>query len=75
MRGGKVLMADYCKQCSIKWFGEDFHDLAGMSTAEDTRKGMYAVVICEGCGYVLVDHEGTCVSTNCPEGHGGKDGE
>lgn len=47
-------MADFCKQCSIATFGEDFGDLAGCSTAEQTFE-----YLCEGCGeYVPVDPEG-----------------
>lgn len=64
-------MADFCKQCSYATFGKDFGELAGLSTAEDTSKGLYPVVICEGCGTVQVDHTGTCVSSDCLEGHTG----
>jgi hypothetical protein len=58
-------MADFCKQCSIDMFGEDFGDLAGVSKPEDTFQHKYAVVICEGCGCIQVDHEGQCVTENC----------
>ena len=51
-------MADFCKQCSIEIFCEDFGDMAGISTPEDTAKGFYARVLCEGCGLILVDHTG-----------------
>lgn len=63
-------MADFCKQCSEAEFGEDFGDLAGLSTPEDTAKGLYAVVLCEGCGPTQVDHEGKCVCNDCMEKHG-----
>jgi len=63
-------MADFCKQCSIDHFGEDLGDLSGLSSEEDTRKGMYAVVICEGCGPCQVDHTGKCVSKDCLCKHG-----
>lgn len=53
-------MADFCKQCSIEQFGEDFGDLAGLCDYDND-----AVVICEGCGFINVDHEGTCVSAYC----------
>ena len=52
-------MADFCKQCSIREFGEDFRDLAGIC-----QPGALAWVICEGCKdhvrwpYILVNHEG-----------------
>ena len=58
-------MADFCKQCSIDLFGQDFHDMKGLSTEEDTKKGLFAVVLCEGCGPCQVDHEGNCISTDC----------
>lgn len=62
-------MADFCKQCSMDYFGEDMRELAGQTTEDDTRAELYAEVICEGCGFIQVDHEGRCVSLNC-EVHG-----
>jgi len=63
-------MADFCKQCSIKIFGEDFKELAGITKKEDADKNMYVPVICEGCGFIQVDPEGRCVTENCLEyGH------
>ena len=56
-------MADFCKQCSVMLFGEDFHDLADLCP-----EGMFATVICEGCGVIQVDHTGACVSKDCLEG-------
>ena len=58
-------MADFCKQCSIDHFGQDFRELAGLSKPQDTANKLYANVICEGCGHIQVDHEGVCVTTNC----------
>ena len=55
-------MADFCKQCSIEHFGEDFGDLKGCTTKEDWAKGLAAIVICEGCGIIQVDPEGSCIS-------------
>lgn len=44
-------MADFCKQCSEKLFGEDFGDMANI--ADEAR------VLCEGCGdYILVNMKG-----------------
>lgn len=65
-------MADYCKQCSINLFDLDYRELAKLSKPEDTEKGIYAEVICEGCGFTYVDHEGICVNPNCMEQHGKK---
>jgi len=62
-------MAEFCKQCSIEIFGEDYGDFKGLSTIENTEHDMGVVVICEGCGCVVVDHEGYCISSDCPK-HG-----
>jgi len=59
-------MADFCKQCLKFLFDIDTGDLAGLSTAKDTKKGLYASALCESCGVTLVDHEGTCVYIGCP---------
>lgn len=49
-------MADFCKKCSIKMFGQDFGDIRA------SKEGEFAVAICEGHGkYVVVDHEGEIV--------------
>ena len=67
-------MADFCKQCSIDIFGEDFRELAGITTQEGWNDGKAAVVLCEGCGPIQVDPDGNCVSENCycqgKAGHG-----
>lgn len=63
-------MAEFCKQCSTAIFGEDFGELAGLSTADDTAQGLYALVICEGCGPTQVDHDGACIAPDCIEKHG-----
>jgi len=62
-------MADFCRQCSIKIFGEDFGDLDDLGCP--LPAGMGYQVICEGCGPILVTHEGVCVSKACLERHGG----
>ena len=48
-------MADFCKQCLIELFGEDTGDLAGLCKEDEL-----VAALCEGCGYCVVDHEGTC---------------
>lgn len=65
-------MADFCKQCSIEIFGEDIGDHAGHSTIDDTAKGLFPVVICEGCGFTQVDHTGKCVAVDCHKAHGAR---
>ena len=57
-------MADFCKQCSIALYDKDFGDLAGLCTKCDNGKGLYATVLCEGCGPIQVTWDGTCIS-NC----------
>jgi len=53
-------MADFCSQCSIRNFGEDLGDLANITT-----EGHYINVICEGCGFTVVDYRGVCVADRC----------
>lgn len=62
-------MSDFCKQCSEKLMGKDYGDLRGLSKPEDTANGLFAPVICEGCGFVYVDHTGKCVGGDCMENH------
>lgn len=62
-------MADFCKQCSVLIFGEDFRELAGITSSEDQERGFYAVTLCEGCGPILVDSDGACLSVDCGGDH------
>lgn len=59
-------MADFCKQCSIDNFGEDFGDLK----LGPLEPGKYWVVLCEDCGPIQVNQEGECVSPDCLKKHG-----
>jgi len=54
-------MADYCKQCSIELFGEDFKDLAELVTFEEEAKHLVATVMCEGRGPTDVNRAGECL--------------
>lgn len=65
-------MADFCKQCSIENFGEDFEDFKGAVSPANNANGLFAAVLCEGCGLCQVDCEGRCVSPDCLEKHGAK---
>ena len=59
----EVLMAEFCRQCA-----ETLKvpvDFSGLSTPADTEAGVYPFALCEGCGYIQVDHEGRCVSPDC----------
>jgi hypothetical protein len=61
-------MADFCRQCAKDLWNdpEAIGDLEGISSSEETKKGLFANVICEGCGYTVVDHEGYCRWLHCP---------
>lgn len=67
-------MADFCKQCSLEMFGEDFRELAHLmdESKYDTENGWGAGVLCEGCGPTVVDYEGVCHAENCLKEHGKK---
>ena len=55
-------MADFCKQCSLEIFGEDYGELAGLQSIDDANNSLYPVVMCEGCGVIQVTADGTCIS-------------
>jgi hypothetical protein len=63
-------MANFCRQCSIDTFGEDFEDLKGFTTESDSKNGFFVDVLCEGCGATRVDHLGECISEICLKEHG-----
>ena len=54
-------MADFCRQCSLALFGEDFGDLANLGDGRDLGPGEGWPALCEGCGPILVDIEGNRV--------------
>jgi hypothetical protein len=63
-------MADFCKQCSIEYFGKDFEDFKGATKESDWNNGYAALALCEGCGHIQVDPEGNCISEDClKKGH------
>jgi hypothetical protein len=51
-------MAEFCMQCSIENFGEDFGDMAGIGTPESDAQKLYPILLCESCGPVQVDSAG-----------------
>ena len=61
-------MSEFCKQCSTELFGKDFEDLAKLNN-HPLEKGTGIGVICEGCGFTVVNEEGECIADNC-EKHG-----
>jgi len=46
-------MADFCKECSMRNFGEDCSDFANIC-----KEDKMVAVLCEGCGYIWVDKDG-----------------
>jgi len=56
----------------MELLGEDFGDLRGLSTPEDTGQEKFMEVLCEGCGPTYVDHDGVCRSPDCTRRHGAK---
>ena len=46
-------MADFCHECSIQMFGEDFKDFASDINDDQMRQAL-----CEGCGFIWVDKDG-----------------
>ena len=69
-------MADFCRQCSLDTFGEDYRDLGDITSAADWAEGRAACALCEGCGPIQVDPDGCCASSDCLQegapGHGVK---
>lgn len=63
-------MADFCKECSIETFGEDFGDLVGVTPPEANDRKRWRITLCEGCGPIQVDHLGRCISDDCLRKHG-----
>ena len=58
-------MADFCQECSLDLFGEDFQDMYGLTSLQAFTEGKAASVLCEGCGWIQVDPEGDCLSEDC----------
>ena len=58
-------MADFCKQCSLEIFLEDFGDLRGLGDGTPLPPGHGWSALCENCGPIVVDDEGNCISDNC----------
>lgn len=52
-------MADFCRQCSLRIFGEDHQDFVNPAL----KPGMIARIMCEGCGTAVVDHVGSCMGS------------
>jgi hypothetical protein len=63
-------MADFCRQCSLDHFGQYFGDLSDLGHPKRAEPGMGWTARCEGCGPIVVDDEGHCLSPDCvKKGH------
>ena len=52
-------MADFCLECSKELFGEEVKsDFDGILSEDQSQEGFVQPVLCEGCGYICVDHVG-----------------
>ncbi len=69
--GQECPVADFCRQCALDNWGEDNGDLAYLNGLAPTLLPGYGYsVICEGCGFILVNDAGECISEDCLErGH------
>jgi hypothetical protein len=51
-------------------WGEDMRDMANLITEKQVKEGHGAQVLCEGCGYILVDHNGVRIKgLKAPDGY------
>lgn len=58
-------MASFCYDCSIDMFGDEVtNDFAGLIDEDLVKKGYVLPVLCEGCGYIMIDHLGKKVGTS-----------
>ena len=55
-------MADFCYDCTEELFGQQYapkNDMSGLVSREEYEQhGITAKVLCEGCGFIEVDHRG-----------------
>jgi hypothetical protein len=59
-------MADFCKQCWWEIFHEDRTDFDHFGKDKPPLEPGYGYpALCEGCGIILVDDQGRCISDDC----------
>tara|TARA_R100001163_G_C5059988_1_gene196723 strand:- start:343 stop:528 length:186 start_codon:yes stop_codon:yes gene_type:complete len=55
-------VADFCYDCTEELFGQQYakdNDMASIVSREEYEQhGITAKVLCEGCGFIEVDHRG-----------------
>jgi hypothetical protein len=67
-------MAEFCKQCAKEvWGNECPGDFIGITSEEDYKKGLYSLVLCEGCGPCQVRPDGSCIGNCMNPGHNKKE--
>lgn len=62
-------MSDFCRQCSLEIFGEDFENFKGLTTTTIPVESVLWEVLCEGCGKTLVNNKGECINPYCLKKH------
>ena len=58
---GTIGMADFCWECTEEHFGQKYaskNDFANLISKEEFEKDVVAHVLCEGCGFIEVNHLG-----------------
>jgi len=63
-------MTDFCSECSVELFGEDFKQLTNLGNGKPLLPDYGWPALCEGCGPVLVDDCGKCLGKCLNKTHG-----
>lgn len=59
-------MADFCRQCYQELWDEDQSDLDHFGKGKPPLEPGYGYpALCEGCGPILVNDAGECISNDC----------
>ena len=54
-------MADFCWECTEELFGQQYarlNDFRNLISKEEYERDYVMRVLCEGCGWIIVDHNG-----------------
>ncbi len=54
-------MADFCLECTEELFGQQYarvNDFRNLISKEEYERDYVMRVLCEGCGWIIVDHNG-----------------
>lgn len=52
-------MAEFCVECAKEMWGKEIDsDFNGILSENEFKKGQLLSVLCEGCGYIYVNHLG-----------------